>query len=138
MYEYGEERYAPRIAGAIVRARAQQPITTTLELVDVIRSKRWWIVSMQLLIGAALGGVAFTIPTSWWLQGSLCFFWLMAFSSATHDIAADGCKRHCLLNRQFFYQRHHFRTQHTPTHKNSLALRWQSHDTSIQVLHIGR
>ena len=29
-------------------------------------------------------------PTTWWLQGSLCFFWLMAFSSATHDIAADG------------------------------------------------
>ena len=59
-------------------------------VVELLRSKRWWIVSMQLLIGAALGGVAFTIPTSWWLQGSLCFFWLMAFSSATHDIAADG------------------------------------------------
>ena len=38
LYEYGEERYAPRIAGAIVRARAQQPIATTMELVDVIRS----------------------------------------------------------------------------------------------------
>lgn len=38
LYEYGEERYAPRIAGAIVRARAQRPIATTLELVDVIRS----------------------------------------------------------------------------------------------------
>jgi PAT family beta-lactamase induction signal transducer AmpG len=37
-----------------------------------------------------LAGVAFTIPGPWWLQGSLCFFWLMAFSSATHDIAADG------------------------------------------------
>ena len=58
--------------------------------VDMLRSKRWWIVTMQLLIGAALGGVAFTIPVSWWLQGTLCFFWLMAFSSATHDIAADG------------------------------------------------
>ena len=45
---------------------------------------------MQLLIGAALGGVAFTIPASWWLQGSLFFFWMMAFASATHDIAADG------------------------------------------------
>jgi PAT family beta-lactamase induction signal transducer AmpG len=45
---------------------------------------------MQLLIGAALGGVAFTIPGPYWLQGSLAFFWLMAFSSATHDIAADG------------------------------------------------
>ena len=58
--------------------------------VDMLRSKRWWIVTMQLLIGAALGGVAFTIPVSWWLQGSLFFFWMMAFASATHDIAADG------------------------------------------------
>ena len=58
--------------------------------VDVLRTKRWWVVAMQLLIGASLGGVAFTIPTSFWLQGSLCFFWLMAFASATHDIAADG------------------------------------------------
>ena len=58
--------------------------------VDMLRSKRWWIVTMQVLIAAALGGVAFTIPGPWWLQGSLCFFWLMAFCSATHDIAADG------------------------------------------------
>jgi PAT family beta-lactamase induction signal transducer AmpG len=58
--------------------------------VDIIRTKRWWVITMQLLIGAALGGVAFTIPTSFWLQGTLCFFWLMAFASATHDIAADG------------------------------------------------
>ena len=58
--------------------------------VDMLKSKRWWIVTMQLLIGAALGGVAFTIPVAWWLQGSLFFFWMMAFASATHDIAADG------------------------------------------------
>ena len=59
-------------------------------IVEVIKTKRWWIVSMQLLIGAGMAGVAFTIPGSNFLQGSLCFFWLMAFSSATHDIAADG------------------------------------------------
>ena len=58
--------------------------------VDMMRSKRWWIITMQLLIAASLAGVAFTIPGPWWLQGSLAFFWLMAFSSATHDIAADG------------------------------------------------
>lgn len=58
--------------------------------IDVIKTKRKWIVAMQLLIGAAFGGVAFTIPTSFWLQGTLFFFWIMAFSSATHDIAADG------------------------------------------------
>ena len=58
--------------------------------IDVVKTKRWWITAMQLLIGAAFGGVAFTIPSSFWLQGSLFFFWVMAFSSATHDIAADG------------------------------------------------
>ncbi len=58
--------------------------------VDMMKTKRWWIITMQLLIGAALAGVGFTIPGPWWLQGSLSFFWLMAFSSATHDIAADG------------------------------------------------
>ncbi|MBQ8701386.1 MAG: MFS transporter [Prevotella sp.] len=58
--------------------------------VDLVKTKRWWILTMQLLIGAAFGGIAFTIPTSWWLQGTLFFFWVMAFASATHDIAADG------------------------------------------------
>ena len=58
--------------------------------VDMMKTKRWWIITMQLLIGAALAGVGFTIPGPWGLQGSLSFFWLMAFSSATHDIAADG------------------------------------------------
>lgn len=38
LYEYGEERYAPQIAGAICRRREQKSIETTLELVDVIRS----------------------------------------------------------------------------------------------------
>lgn len=38
LYTYGEERYAPQIAAAICRARQNQPIATTLELVDIIRS----------------------------------------------------------------------------------------------------
>lgn len=58
--------------------------------VDILKTKRWWIVSMQLLIGAGLAGVAFTLPTPFFLKASLAFFWLLAFSSATHDIAADG------------------------------------------------
>lgn len=37
LYNYGEERYAPRIAAAICRRRAEKPIKTTLELVDIIR-----------------------------------------------------------------------------------------------------
>ncbi len=38
LWQYGEERYAPAVAGAIVRARDQRPIETTLELVDVVKS----------------------------------------------------------------------------------------------------
>ena len=38
LYAYGEERYAPQIAAAIDRRRAAAPISTTLELVDVIKS----------------------------------------------------------------------------------------------------
>lgn len=59
-------------------------------LIDSFKTKRWWIIAMQFLVGAALASVALTLQTSWWLKGSLVFFWLMAFSSATHDIAADG------------------------------------------------
>ena len=58
--------------------------------IDMMRTKRWWILTMQILLAASLAGIAFTIPGPFWLQGSLAFFWLMAFSSATHDIAADG------------------------------------------------
>jgi PAT family beta-lactamase induction signal transducer AmpG len=59
-------------------------------IVDLLKTKRWWIVIMQLLIGAGLAGIAFTIPMPSFFQYTLAFFWLMAFSSATHDIAADG------------------------------------------------
>ena len=58
--------------------------------VDLLKTKRWWIVSMQLLIGSGLAGVAFTLPAPFYLQVSLVLFWLMAFGSATHDVAADG------------------------------------------------
>ncbi len=59
-------------------------------LVDLLKTKRWWIVSMQLLIGAGLAGVALLIPMPFYFQATLLVFWLMAFSSATHDVAADG------------------------------------------------
>jgi len=59
-------------------------------LIDLFRTKRYWILLMQLLIGASLACIAFTIPAGRFFQYTFAFFWLMAFSSATHDIAADG------------------------------------------------
>ena len=59
-------------------------------VVDLLKTKRWWIVIMQLVIGAALGGIALAIPLPVFFKITLIFMWLLAFSSATHDIAADG------------------------------------------------
>ena len=72
--------------------------------VELFKTKRWWIVSMQLLIGAGLAGVALTLPTSFFFRGSLAFLWLLAFSSATHDISVDGFYMMGLNeNRQTFF-----------------------------------
>lgn len=58
--------------------------------IDVLRTKRWWVLAMQMLLGAAFAGVAFTINTGWWFQFLMFFLFLAGFASATHDIAADG------------------------------------------------
>lgn len=59
-------------------------------IVDLFKTKRWWIITTQLIVGAGLAGVALAIPGPAFFKYTLIFFWLMAFSSATHDIAADG------------------------------------------------
>ena len=59
-------------------------------LVELLSTKRCWILLMQILIGASLACIAFFIPATRFFQYTLAFFWLMAFSSATHDTAADG------------------------------------------------
>jgi len=59
-------------------------------LVDLLGTKRHWIVALQFVLGAALALVALAVPAPFFLQGTLAVFCLLAFSSATHDIAADG------------------------------------------------
>lgn len=75
-------------------------------IVDVLKTKRWWTVVMQIVVALALAGLAFTIPTNGvnilptdmtvteapvsLFSLCLAIFWLMAFASATHDIASDG------------------------------------------------
>jgi MFS transporter, PAT family, beta-lactamase induction signal transducer AmpG len=58
--------------------------------VDLLKTRRWWIWTTQLLLGAGLAGVALMIPVPHFVQWTIVFFGLLAFSSATHDIAADG------------------------------------------------
>ena len=59
-------------------------------LVDLLGRKRRWIVALQFTLGAALAMVALALPAPKFLQLTLAVLWLMAFASATHDIAADG------------------------------------------------
>ena len=58
--------------------------------VDILKTRRLWIWTMQLVICLGLAGVALMIPTPHFVQWTIVFFGLLAFSSATHDIAADG------------------------------------------------
>ena len=70
--------------------------------VDIIKTKRWWVVAMQVIMSAAFALLAFTLPhpsaeviasgtTSVSIfKITLVLFWITAFASATHDIAADG------------------------------------------------
>ncbi len=59
-------------------------------LLEPYRSKRWWVISMQFLMTATLGLVAFSLPLEGFFQASLAFFWVTGFASATQDTVADG------------------------------------------------
>ncbi len=76
--------------------------------VDILKTKRWWILAMQIIMSVAFALTAFTLPhpsaeviaaggTSVSLfTVTLVLFWITAFASATHDIAADGFYMHAL------------------------------------------
>lgn len=68
--------------------------------VDLFKTKRWWTLTMQFIIAVAFAGIAFTVPTAMFFQLTLTFFWLVAFTSATHDIAADGYYMHALTEHE--------------------------------------
>ena len=64
--------------------------------VDLMKTKRWWTITMQFIIAIGFACIAFSLSTSFFFQLSLAAFWLVAFTSATHDIAADGYYMHAL------------------------------------------
>ncbi len=69
-------------------------------LVDLWRTKRWWITLLQWVMAVSFGLAALSIPAPFFFQATLLVFWLMAFCSATHDIAADGFYMLALGKRQ--------------------------------------
>lgn len=68
--------------------------------VDILKTKRWWVIAMQALLALSFAAMAFTLYNAveldfsgrltWLGRLTLCVLWVVAFSSATHDIAADG------------------------------------------------
>lgn len=58
--------------------------------VDIIGTKRRWTVLTQAVMSIAFAVIAFSVPCSASFAVPLAVFWITAFASATHDIAADG------------------------------------------------
>jgi PAT family beta-lactamase induction signal transducer AmpG len=69
-------------------------------VVELYRTKRAWIVTLQFALAAGLVCVAFMLPGPMFFRGTLAAFWVLAFCSATHDIAADGFYLLALPNHQ--------------------------------------
>ncbi|MFA7419649.1 MAG: MFS transporter [Melioribacteraceae bacterium] len=58
--------------------------------IDMFKTKRFWTTTMQIIVSIALFGIALSLTTSMYWSLTLIVFAIMAFASATHDIAADG------------------------------------------------
>ena len=58
--------------------------------VSRIATRRWWILLTEIIIGASMGSIAFTLPSPFNLQASLALFWVASFSCAFHNVSADG------------------------------------------------
>ena len=58
--------------------------------VDILKTKKWWIIAMQAMLAVGFVGVALSLQSPTFFIATLGFLWLAAISSATHDIAADG------------------------------------------------
>jgi PAT family beta-lactamase induction signal transducer AmpG len=58
--------------------------------IDTFKTKRWWILTMEVVICCGFALCAFLLNTAFWLQALLALFFIIAFSSATHDVAVDG------------------------------------------------
>ena len=72
--------------------------------VDLFKTKRWWTVVMQILVAVGFAAIALSLNTALFFRLTLAAFWIVAFTSATHDISADGFYMHGLSkHEQSFY-----------------------------------
>ncbi|MBS2040992.1 MFS transporter [bacterium] len=76
------------VTGSMYLAWVIKPLWSPL--VDLVKSKRWWIVLTEFLLACAFLGLSLTTKSANWLALTQVCFWLLALVSATQDIAADG------------------------------------------------
>ncbi|HYQ14497.1 MAG TPA: hypothetical protein VEQ58_02030, partial [Polyangiaceae bacterium] len=57
---------------------------------DMYRTKKFWVLSMELVIAVLLGLMAAALPLPNYFQVIIGILWIMAFASSTQDICADG------------------------------------------------
>jgi PAT family beta-lactamase induction signal transducer AmpG len=57
---------------------------------DMYRTKKFFVLAMELLLGLIFAAISMTLPMSGFFQVSIAFFWVAAFASSTQDICADG------------------------------------------------
>lgn len=76
------------ITGSIYLPWVLKPLWSPM--VDLLKTKRWWIVLTQLMLAGCFFLLSVSLHFPHWLICSAACLWVMAFTSATHDIAADG------------------------------------------------
>ena len=59
-------------------------------VVEMFRTKRFFVLAMELVMAVTFACGALALGTPQWLTGTIVFFWITGFASATQDIAADG------------------------------------------------
>jgi PAT family beta-lactamase induction signal transducer AmpG len=69
-------------------------------VVEMFRTKRFFVLVMELVMLVTFAGGALALGTPHWLTGTILFFWITGFASATQDIAADGVYISAMSHRE--------------------------------------
>jgi len=69
-------------------------------LIDIFKTKKFFVVFTQIAMAAGLGCVALALPLQGYLPTTIALFWVIGFLSATHDIAADGVYINAMTSKE--------------------------------------
>jgi PAT family beta-lactamase induction signal transducer AmpG len=84
---YGDAQITVAL-GSIGIAWSLKPLWAAF--LDMYRTKKFFVLTMELLLAVMFGAISMTLPFSNFFQVSIAMFWVAAFASSTQDICADG------------------------------------------------